>query len=58
MVRVVFLFLVLAVLCYLGIKATEKMTGKQLVLLTKIAGYVIISSALAMVLMFILVALF
>lgn len=58
MVRVVFLFLVLAVLCYLGIKATEKMTGKQLVLLTKIAGYVIISSALAMVLMFGLVILF
>ena len=58
MVRVVFLFLVLAVLCYLGIKDTEKLTGKQLVLLTKIAGYVIISSALAMVLMFILVALF
>ena len=58
MVRVLILFLILAVLCYLGIKATEKMTGKQLVLLTKIAGYVIISSTLAMVLMFGLVILF
>jgi len=58
MVRVLILFLILAVLCYLGIKATEKMTGKQLVLLTKIAGYVIISSTLAMVLMFCLVILF
>ncbi len=58
MIRVIFLFLILAVLCYLGIKATEKMTGQQLVKLTKIAGYVIISSSLAMVLMFAMVILF
>jgi hypothetical protein len=58
MIRVIFLFLTLAVLSYIGIKAAEKVTGKQLVLLTKITGYVIISSALAMSLMFILVMLF
>jgi hypothetical protein len=43
---------------YLGIKATEKMTGKQLVKLTKIAGYVIVSSSIALVLMFAMVILF
>ena len=58
MIRVVFLFLFLAVLSYLGIKATEKMTGRQLLKLTKIAGYVIISSTLAIVLMLIMVYLF
>jgi hypothetical protein len=58
MIRVFFLFLILAVLCYLGILAAQKVTGKQFLKLTKIAGYVIISSALAMVLMFVLVELF
>ena len=58
MLRVIFLFLILAVLCYLGILAAQKVTGKQFLKLTKIAGYVIISSPLAMVLMFILVTLF
>ena len=58
MLRVIFLFLILAVLCYLGILAAQKVTGKQFLKLTKIAGYVIISSTLAMVLMFILVTLF
>jgi len=58
MIRVIFLFLVLSVLAYLAIKATEKITGKQLIKLTKIAGYVIISSMLAIVLMFGLVILF
>ena len=58
MIRVIFLFLFLAVLLYFGIKAVEKITGKQFLKLTKIAGYVIISSALAIVLMFVLVILF
>ena len=58
MIRVLFLFLLLAVLCYLGVKATEKITGQQLLKLTKVAGYVIISSALAIVLMLFLVYLF
>lgn len=52
MIRVIFLFLILAAICYIGIKATETMTGKQLVMMTKIAGYVLVSAALAIVLMF------
>jgi hypothetical protein len=51
MIRVIFLFLVLSVLAYVGIKATEKMTGQQLVKLTKIAGYVIVSSSIAFAVM-------
>ncbi len=58
MIRVIFLFLVLSVLAYLGIKATEKMTGQQLLKLTKISTYVIISSTVAIVLMFLLVYIF
>lgn len=58
MIRVIFLFLVLSALCYLGIKAAEKITGQQFIKLTKVAGYVIISSALAIMLMFVLVILF
>lgn len=58
MIRVVFLFLILSALAYLGIKATEKMTGKQFIQLTKILGYAIISTSLAMLAMFILVILF
>ena len=58
MIRVVFLFLILSAIAYLGIKATEKMTGKQFIQLTKILGYVIISASLAMLAMFILVILF
>jgi hypothetical protein len=51
MIRVIFLFLVLSMLAYVGIKATEKMTGQQLVKLTKIAGYVIVSSSIAFAVM-------
>ena len=58
MIRVIFLFLILSILCYLGLLGAQKITGKQFLKLTKIAGYVIISSTLALVLMFILVALF
>jgi hypothetical protein len=58
MIRVMFLFLMLAVICYAGILAAEKITGKQFLRLTKIAGYVIISSMLAIMLMFGLVLLF
>lgn len=58
MIRVVFLFLILSVLVYLGIKATEKMTGRQLLQLTKIAGYVIICSSIAIALMFFMVIFF
>ena len=58
MIRVMFLFLLLMVVSYVGILAAEKITGKQFLKLTKIAGYVIISSALAIMLMFGLVILF
>ena len=58
MIRVVFLFLILSAIAYLGIKATEKMTGKQFIQLTKVLGYAIISTSLAMLAMFILVILF
>ena len=58
MIRVVFLFLILSVIAYLGIKATEKMTGQQLIKLTKILGYVIISSSLALMAMFTMVIFF
>lgn len=58
MIRVIILFLVLSVLAYLGIKATEKMTGQQLIKLTQIAGYVIISTSIAIALMFAMVIFF
>jgi len=58
MIRVIFLFLVLSIVAYLGIKATEKMTGQQLIKLTKILGYVIISSSLALMAMFTMVIFF
>jgi len=58
MIRVIFLFLVLSALAYVGIKATEKMTGQQLIKLTKIASYVIISSSIAIALMFAMVIFF
>ena len=58
MIRVIFLFLILSALAYLGIKATEKMTGQQLIKLTKISTYVIISSAIAITLMLLLVYIF
>lgn len=58
MIRVFILFSVLAVVCYFGILVAQKITGEQFFKLTKILGYVIISSALAMLLMFGLVILF
>ena len=58
MIRVLFLFVILAVISYFGILAVQKMTGKQFFKLTKILGYAIISSMLAIVLMFMLVIFF
>ena len=52
MIRVIFLFLVLGVLAYLGIKAAEKITGRQLIKLTKVVGYVIVSASIAFAVMF------
>jgi hypothetical protein len=58
MIRVIFLFLVLSVLVYLGMIAVQKMSGKQALNLTKIAVQAIISSTVAILLMFGLVILF
>jgi hypothetical protein len=58
MIRVIFLFLVLSVLVYLGMIAVQKMSGKQALNLTKIAVQAIISSTVAIMLMFGLVILF
>jgi hypothetical protein len=58
MIRVIFLFLILTALVWLGILGVQKMSGKQALDLTKAALYAIISSSVAIVLMFILVILF
>lgn len=58
MIRVIFLFVALAALVWLGLLAVQKMSGKQALDLTKNAVYAIISSAVAIVLMFGLVLLF
>ncbi len=58
MIRVVLLFLLLSALIWAVIIGVQKMTGKQALDLTKTAVYAIISSSVAMMLMFILVMLF
>ena len=58
MIRVVFLFLVLSAITWLGILGVQKMSGKQALDLTKAAVYAIISSSVAIALMFGLVLLF
>ena len=58
MIRVVFLFVVLTALVWAGILGVQKLTGKQALDLTKAGMYAIISSTVAIVLMFVLVMLF
>ncbi len=58
MIRVLFLFIVLALLVWLGILGVQKMSGKQALDLTKAAVYAIISSSVAILIMFGLVILF
>lgn len=58
MIRVVLLFVVLAGLVWLSILGVQKLTGKQALDLTKAGVYAIISSSVAVALMFILVELF
>jgi hypothetical protein len=58
MIRVIFLFLVLTALVWAGILAVQKLSGKQALDLTKAAVYATISSAVAIMLMFILVMIF
>ena len=52
MIRVVFLFVVLAALVWLAILGVQKMTGKQALDLTKYAFYAIISSTVAVMILF------
>ncbi len=58
MIRVIFLFLILTALTWIGILGVQKMSGKQALDLTKAAVYAIISASVAMLLMFGLVILF
>lgn len=58
MIRVVLLFVILTALVWGGILGVQKMTGKQALNLTKAGMYAIISSSVAMLLMFGLVILF
>ena len=58
MIRVIMLFLFLAVIVFLAIQGVQKMTGKQALGLTKTAVYATISSAVAIMLMFGLVVFF
>jgi hypothetical protein len=58
MIRVIFLFLVLTALVWAGILGVQKLTGKQALDLTKAGVYAIISSTVAIMLMFVLVTIF
>jgi hypothetical protein len=58
MIRVILLFVVLAALVWGGILGVQKLTGKQALSLTKAGMYAIISSTVAIMLMFGLVILF
>jgi hypothetical protein len=58
MIRVVFLFVILTALVWGGILGVQKLTGKQALDFTKAGLYAIISSTVAIVLMFVLVMLF
>lgn len=58
MIRVIFLFILLTAVVWLGILGVQKLTGKQALSLTKSAVYAIISSSVAVALMFGLVILF
>jgi hypothetical protein len=58
MIRVIFLFLVLTALIWAGILGVQKLSGKQALDLTKAGMYAIISSTVAIVLMFGLVMIF
>ncbi len=58
MIRVILLFIILAALVWGAIIGVQKMSGKQALNLTKAGVYAIISSSVAVALMFVLVELF
>ena len=47
MIKIIFAFVVLCILFFLGIKLAQKMTGKEALALTKIVGYSILCSVLS-----------
>ncbi len=58
MIRVVLLFVILTALIWAGILGAQKLSGAQALNLTKAAVYATISSAVAIMLMFVLVMIF
>ena len=58
MIRVVVLFLILSIISAVAIIGIQKISGKQALALTKVAGLAIISASVAIALMFGLVILF
>jgi len=58
MIRVLFLFVVLFAIFWGAIQGVRYMTGKHALALTKIAGYSIICTSLALLVMFGLVIVF
>lgn len=52
MIGVFLLFVLMSVLIFFGIQQAKKMTAQQVMLLTKMAFYAIISATLAMLLLF------
>ncbi len=58
MIRVILLFVLLALMTFGAIWGLKKLSGQQIIDLTRIGVYAIISSSVAVALMFILVELF
>jgi len=58
MIRVVFLFLIVTLIIFGAIWGAKKLSGQQIIDLTKIGVTAIISASVALALMFILVELF
>jgi hypothetical protein len=58
MIRVILLFIILSVLVWAAIVGVQTLSGKQALDLTKAAVFAIISSSVAIALMFVLVELF
>jgi hypothetical protein len=58
MIKIIFAFVVLCILFFLGIKLAQKMTGKEALALTKIVGYSILCSVLSMAVLISIVVIF
>jgi hypothetical protein len=58
MIQAILSFLILCVLFFVGIKFIQKMNGSQVLALTKIAGYSILCSLLAIAVLILIVVVF